>query len=174
MIYNTDYRTLSTFCTAGVFESSLRETYARTSCTLSPPVCAAPGPRPERADDALLPEPPGAPLPVPPRIRSRSASDPITKRLPTSSKTSEAPPGALSCSSTSHDLRRSVYCVMSLVTIRPPVPLTTNRLKCSRRRLRAPNAISVSNCWTLGPLEGNEANARLCNRVRKAQIEAHV
>ena len=168
-----NHSTFSTFCTAAVLESSRRETYARTSCTLSVWL-APPGPRPDRGP-ALLPDPPPVvPLAAPPRIRSRNASDPITKRLPTSRSTSSAPPGPLICSSMSHDLSRSVYCVMSLVTIRPPVPLTTKRLKCSSSRLRVPNAISVNSCWTLGPLDGSDDNARLCRRVKNVQIDAHV
>lgn len=152
---------------AGVFESSLRETYARTSCTPRP----AWGPElaPVLFLDPLL-----SPAVALTRILSLKASGPMTKRLPTSSKTSSAPPAPLISSSMLHDLRTSVYCVMSLVTMSPPGPLITNRLKCSRRRLRVPRATSPSNCRTLEPIDGSDVTAMFCRRVKKAHIEEHV
>src|SRR5436190_3572220 len=140
----------------------------------APPVPPIPPPGPRVPPAAEPPRPlPLEPV-VPARTRSLKASGPTTNRLPTSSSTSSAPPTPLTLSSMSHDRSSSAYLVMSLVIMRPPGPLTGNRLKCSKIKERVPKAISVRNTLMLEPLSGSDVRVMLWRRVRKVHVAAQV
>lgn len=63
------------------------------------------------------------------------------------------------------------YCVMSLVTMRPPAGLTWNFLKCSSNWLRMPVAISVEQRVRFGPpsMDWDRASPTLARNVHVAR-----
>lgn len=66
-----------------------------------------------------------------------------------------------------------MYFVMSLVTMRAPAALTWNFLKCSRRYVRTPMAISVRKDTRFED-GARAARARDRSRTRKVYIDRHV